>query len=736
VNSNKASTSNILKFFKPNKRAVFFVLLAILALGFSVKSSFAAQIPGPAPVPGQSLPPAWIEAKKNYTGTYQTNLNSWTSNDITPTSPNDYRMVLEFYGGYSWPEINKAGKDNTSSFISNPVNNSITRTYLGTTDAEVLEKWKAGQDAPKPSTSQQAVNDMNNGTRVVSNEVNNTAVKWIDAAALKVVITVLGVLATFCKILLMYAGQALDVTLNPNLYNFTSNQMVVGGWIIVRDVCNLFFLLVLLFIAICTILKIEKYHAKKTLLMLIIMALLINFSKPIAVFIFDGSQLLMNMFLSEITKNGGSPAAILAGDIAKFLYGDLMDSLASQPNDWTIAVYYLFVVVFLFMFAVALFVMFLFMMIRIVVVMILVIVSPLAFFAAIVPDFSKMSSSWWSALFEYSYYGPAAAFFLFLATKFAISSSNSTILPQINIQGGEPSAAGNLVIQHIIRYAVVLVFLYASIFMAKKFGGGAGAAITNWGDKALKGGWFRKGGWPREVVAWGSRTTGVTGGVSQKMQQSGWTRWMTAEGRKRNQKRREAGVASFLGVTGARTKRLKEDAENLKNESNANIIRMAEAGDMVAAFVASSRGILNENIVNAALPHLAGDADMRNEFVRNARKNGQAHEALRIRLQTPGLEDANSAQYNNPAAIAEHEITRVSTADLVKNQNIHQLAQIPEGLAALNATFNGNNSINARATNLAATPEQRASAQQQLNNIISEASAQNLNALRNNGLVT
>lgn len=538
----------------------------------------------------------------------------------------------------------------------------------------------------------------------------------INKIAMEVVITVLTVLAGFCKLLLMYAGQALDVTLNPNLYFFTNNPMVVQGWIVVRDICNLFFLLVLLFIAICTILKIDKYHAKKTLLTLIIMALLINFSKAIAVFVFDGSQLLMNFFLTELTRNGASPSAKLAEDIATFLYRDLMNHLVSQPSTWTIAVYYLFVVVFLFMFAVALFVMALFMIIRIVAIMVLVIVSPLAFFAAIVPDFSKMSSSWWSALFKYCYYGPAAAFFLFLAAKFAIATSNA--LPRINIQGD-----GNIVIQHIISYLTVLVFLYASIIMSQQFGLFAANAIVGNANKFMKwaGGMTKTGG----MWGWGSRSLGVTGGVSQRLQQSGLTRWMTKEGRKRIQRGREAAVASFLGVTGARTKRLKEAADDLKNESNVNIQRMAEGGDMVAAYVASNRGILNNNIVNAIQPQLNRDADMRNEFVRNARKNGQAHQALNIRLQTAGLEEG--AMHNNPAAIANNEITRIATSELVKSQNVNDLAQIPQGLAALITAFD---ELNNRLTT--GTPAQQAAAQQQLNNIISNASAQNLAALSAN----
>jgi hypothetical protein len=664
VNRNQKKSSRISSFFnkffsslKPKKhRVVFFVLLAVLVLGFYLTPICLAYTP---------TPQERIDLK-----------NFFKINDAQ----------LDAY-------LQKYSKDTT------------------------LVDLKL--DISKETPSGDALAD--SGNSFSGKAVLQGLADGLSEIVLAVVIGVLAVIAAFCKQFVSMGAETLDFALNPNLYNFTSNTMIVQGWTMVRDVCNLFFLLVLLFIAICTILKIEKYHAKKTLLMLIIMALLINFSKPIAIFIFDGSQLLMNFFLSQMGQTGTgqttSTVVAKAADIAGLVY-DKLPGYWGGGKSLDIAVQYLFAVVFLFMLAVAYVVTALMLIIRIVAIMLLIIVSPFAFFAAIIPDFSKMSSQWWSSLFEYSYYGPAAAFFLLLATKL------ENALPQLTTSTNSPGGANlSATVNNIIHYLVVLVFLYASIFMAKKFGGGAGAAIVGNANKFMKWG----AGMTKTGGVWGAmgRTTGVTGGVSQRLQQSGLTRWMTKEGRKRNQKAMEARVAGVLGVTGARTKRLKEAADDLKNESNANIQRMAAGGDMVAAYVASNRGILNDNIVNAIQPQLARDADTRNEFVRNARKNGQAHQALNIRLQTAGLEEG--AMHNNPAAIATNEINRVATSDLVKNQNINDLAQMPQALAALIAAFD---ELNNRLT--IGTPAQREAAQEQLNRIISEASAQNLAALSAN----
>jgi len=308
--------------------------------------------------------------------------------------------------------------------------------------------------------------------------------KGIWGVVCGVVSTVLALVAYFLTYLVALAGGFLDLILKPELYNFTNKRLIVEGWKMTRDVCNLFFLLVLLFIAFCTILQIPKYHARKTLLMFILMALLINFSKPIAVFIFDGSQLLMNLFLNKIGAGVGSNGSLSTqlssvSDIAKNVYEKLPRTSLFE-NELTV-VTYLFGVVFLFMFAVALLVMGIFLLIRIVAVMLLIIVSPLAFLASAIPDFNKISSSWWDALFKYSYYGPAAAFFLYLSTKLA------AVLPKVTFDANGNKELSEM-IENFLHYAIVIVFLYASIIMAQKFGIQFAEAVTKRGDKILKGG--------------------------------------------------------------------------------------------------------------------------------------------------------------------------------------------------------------------------------------------------------
>ena len=372
------------------------------------------------------------------------------------------------------------------------------KTTWGATDAEIDQALQAHPNVQNLITLQsylpefEAASISGGGTSASLNQFRaSAAIRGLGYAVsemiLAAVIGVLAVIAYFCKLLVYYGAQILDLTLQPGLYNFTGNAMISTGWTIVRDVCNMFFLLILLFIAFCTILQIDKYHIKKTLLMLIIMALLINFSKPITIFIFDGSQLLMQMFLSKMSSGTGNQqtSAVIANasQISDFIYKSLPGYWSgAKQTSIDIAVQYLFAVVFLFMLAVAFIVTALFLLIRIVAIMLLIIVSPFAFLAAAVPDFSKMSSSWWNALFKYSFYGPAAAFFLYLAIGLG------SALPYVSsiVQTNQGSATLATTITNIIHYATVLVFLYASIIMAQQFGIQFAGAITSRANKILR----------------------------------------------------------------------------------------------------------------------------------------------------------------------------------------------------------------------------------------------------------
>jgi hypothetical protein len=96
--------------------------------------------------------------------------------------------------------------------------------------------------------------------------------------------------------------------LNPDVMNQT---FVTQAWTAIRDLVNMAFIFILIYIAIATILDISKHNAKSILVKLIITALLINFSLFTTRAIIDAGNISALFFYDAITVNN---ATNLSGD--------------------------------------------------------------------------------------------------------------------------------------------------------------------------------------------------------------------------------------------------------------------------------------------------------------------------------------------------------------------------------------------------------------------------------------
>lgn len=89
----------------------------------------------------------------------------------------------------------------------------------------------------------------------------------------------------------------ISLTLNSTLFK---NNFVSAAWAVVRDLSNIFFILILLYIAIQTILGLG-HETKKMIVKVVIMALLINFSMFFTKVVIDTSNILALIFYNKIT---------------------------------------------------------------------------------------------------------------------------------------------------------------------------------------------------------------------------------------------------------------------------------------------------------------------------------------------------------------------------------------------------------------------------------------------------
>lgn len=338
---------------------------------------------------------------------------------------------------------------------------------------------------------------------------------WMGSGLLKIVVFLIWVMFVAVAKFYLLAMWLLDVLMNPGIYtSLLTGTAVQQGWETVRDFVNLFFVIILLFIAICTILRVESYSAKSMLAGVLAAALLINFSKPITIVIIDVSQLAMTFFMDNI-KAGGSYSSQMSQALGM---GSVMDVIEKTPDTsgsmQTIAILIIsliFGIVFMLILAMMLLVVALGLVLRIVAFMVLIILSPAAFAGMPLKGtpLRAMYDRWIDKMTNWAFFGPSMLFFAWLALIVAKQVSTSTLATQIST----PSAGANLsdlnantifqgVLKNTIPYIVAIYFLYYGYDLSKAMANKAGKSV---------GGLFNKG--EGYINRWAKRGGFVAAGI-------------------------------------------------------------------------------------------------------------------------------------------------------------------------------------------------------------------------------
>ena len=204
---------------------------------------------------------------------------------------------------------------------------------------------------------------------------------------------------------------------------------VNAGWETVRDFANLFFALILLFVAISTVLDVgslSNYSAKRMLPNFIATVLLINFSKSIVAVFIDISQIVMLEFYNAIIAGGGTglqDTLMSQSSMASLKDNNWWDGVgnvgALQTNLLTI---FLMIIVAGTTLWIALG-----LWIRVVKIWVSIMISPLAFMSITFPPLKSVWSQWYSTLQTVLVEGPMLLFFLYLAVVVLRASGLNSI---------------------------------------------------------------------------------------------------------------------------------------------------------------------------------------------------------------------------------------------------------------------------------------------------------------------
>ncbi|HEY4476730.1 MAG TPA: hypothetical protein VJB69_02015 [Candidatus Paceibacterota bacterium] len=317
------------------------------------------------------------------------------------------------------------------------------------------------------------------------------AVSWIFAI----------ILWLFTRIL-WFANEIFNQAINVSVRTFSTyadNSGPVGtSWGVIRDLVNMGFIFVLLYIAIGTMLELSGIDWKKLVPKLIIVALLVNFSAFFTRVIIDVSNVTANQFYlsAAVGKTaGGSPDVIttlmknvaifgttLAPDKAKQEFsGPNIDGKVVNPGglDWSrIITGFLGGIIISLVASFVLLTGAILFIIRTLRLLFLIILSPFAFFFFILPKTAKYGEQWWGALINDATFAPAFLIMIYIVT-------------QITRALGELGGTGIGWVGETISFMLIIGLLLGAIIVAKALGaaGAKGAMkLAGRANAALAGG--------------------------------------------------------------------------------------------------------------------------------------------------------------------------------------------------------------------------------------------------------
>lgn len=279
-----------------------------------------------------------------------------------------------------------------------------------------------------------------------------------------------------CGLLVQAGIHALSYAMDANFVkDMMGSQAVTESWRAIRDLCNLGFILTLLFSAFATIFQVKQYHIKTLILNIVLVALLINFSFPIVRFIVDLGNVPM-YYIAQQMLGGKTTGNIIAGEsnvICGLLphYGSCSEQSAWNYADTTDASDILASIIMLFILGITLLVLAILLLIRTIALSILLIFSPLGFIGLAVPPLKKYANEYWDDLTKYTMFGPIMLLMIAISVK---------LMQTANAYGGS-STLGKMA-----KFAVPIVILWYGMSMGQKMGVAGASTVTGFAQKFAK----------------------------------------------------------------------------------------------------------------------------------------------------------------------------------------------------------------------------------------------------------
>ncbi len=340
-------------------------------------------------------------------------------------------------------------------------------------------------------------------------------------------------------ILLTVAGLIFDFALSLSIDKTFINQgFVASSWTVIRDFSNMAFIFILLYTGISTMLGMGNW--RKTVIQVVIIALLINFSLFFTKIVIDAGNILAVGIYSSM---GQVPAAGQSGNLSAALVSSIQPQnfITTAAGVGAVNSIMIFVVAAIVNIAVAyaLFSVALIFVGRILAFWFLMIISPFAFISTALPKGNKFG--WWlDMLLAQAFVAPIFLFALYLILQIINSGVLSTITSSATGAGGFTNA--------IIIPVLIATILVVAILKAKDLAKGMAGEFGQLGAKLGGAVMGVAGG----AVLGGAAVAGrkVVGGAAQRLADKGAFQDMAAGDSKVG---RFVGRMGVLGTEKART---------------------------------------------------------------------------------------------------------------------------------------------------------------------------------------
>lgn len=266
-------------------------------------------------------------------------------------------------------------------------------------------------------------------------------------------------------------------------------------WSVVRDLMNIAFVFGLIYIGMKLIFNLSNQtgQIKRTLGLIIIAALLVNFSLFFAKFVIDIANITAAEIYNQSTptiqtvSTGGVSTrkgtisegfAHLMG-IQGFFDGSTKSIEAIYGEEGLSLMYVLTGVVFLFIAAFVFAAGFLLLIARFVALVFLMVISPVAFGALAFPQTQKYALEWWHRLFSQAFFAPAFLFLAYVSLR---------VIEGMGIGNGaapfaQVATGSTLDVSVVVAFAIASAFLIGSLFLAKQLGVKGAQLTINSGNK-------------------------------------------------------------------------------------------------------------------------------------------------------------------------------------------------------------------------------------------------------------